>query len=40
MCIIVANMVTIGQTVSEIPGFNGFQNSGHPLSWIIKSSKF
>jgi len=33
-CITVPNLIKIGQTVEEIWQFNGFQNCGHPPSWI------
>ena len=30
------NFIKIGQTVTEIWRFNGFQNGGRPPSWICK----
>jgi len=35
MCVIVPNLIKIGQMVAEIWRFNSFfQNGGHPPSWI------
>jgi len=39
-CIDVPNFIKIGQTVAEIWRFNGFQNGGHPPSWISENSFF
>ena len=36
ICVIVPNVIKIGQTVAEIWRFNGFQNGGRPLSWICE----
>ena len=36
MCVIVPNFIKIGQTVTEIWRFNGFQNGGRPPSWICE----
>jgi len=40
LCIVMPNFVKIGQTVVEISEFNGFQNGGHPPSWILKIQRF
>jgi len=34
MCVILPNFIKIGQTVTELWRFNGFQNGGRPPSWI------
>jgi len=34
MCVIVPSFIKIGQTVTEIWRYNGFQNGGRPQSWI------
>ena len=34
MCVIMPNFIKIGQTVTEIWRFNGFQNGGRPPSCV------
>ena len=36
ICVIVPNLIKIGQTVAEIWRFNCFQNGGRPPSWICE----
>ena len=36
VCVIVPNVIKIGQAFAEIWQFNGFQNAGRPPSWICK----
>jgi len=40
ICIIVPNVIEIGQMVAEILRFNCFQNGGRPRSRIIEIQKF
>ena len=35
-CVTVPNFIKIGQTVTEIWQFNGFQNGGRPPFWIFE----
>jgi len=40
MCVNMPNFIKIGQTFAEIWRFNGFQNGGHPPSWICEIQIF
>ena len=36
MCVIMPNLIKIGQTAAKIWRFNGSQNGGRPPSWICE----